>query len=139
MLGRDVLFAVLRDLSLFVGVFLRKPVSLLFSRLSSSRRLPSPCMSRSCRNFRCRRYRTSFTRSTLASRRRSRDCSPISRSKLRAHLLRMVSCFSIDQVQRYFLVSRNFKSSISLNSIVDGDPIEARKRFTDFVLISRVY
>lgn len=51
------------------------------------------CMSRSCKNFRCLRCRTSFIRSTLASRRRSRDYSSISRSNLILHLFLMVSRF----------------------------------------------
>lgn len=53
----------------------------------------SRCMSRSCKNFRCHRCRTSFIRSTLASKKRSRDYLSIFRSRQKTHLFRMVSQF----------------------------------------------
>lgn len=53
----------------------------------------SRCMSRSCKNFRCHRCRTSFIRSTLASKKRSRDYLSIFRSRQKTHLFQMVSQF----------------------------------------------
>lgn len=53
----------------------------------------SRCMSRSCKNFRCHRCRTSFIRSTLASKKRSRDYLSIFRSRQKTRLFQMVSQF----------------------------------------------
>ena len=105
-LDRDVSLAVFRSLYIF-SIFSRKVVHLF--TFSPSLRLLSQCISCARKHFRCQRYRTCFIRSTLVSKRKSRDCFPISQSKLQTRHFQMVSSFSIDYFQGYFYNSARFR------------------------------
>lgn len=100
-LDRDVSFAVFHSLYIF-SVFSRKVVHYPSFSFSPSLRLYSQCISCARKHFRCQRYRTCFIRSTLVSKRKSRDCFLISQSKLQTLHFQMVSWFSIDYFQGYF-------------------------------------
>lgn len=84
------------------SVFSRKAAHYPSFSFSPSLRLHSQCISCARKHFRCQRYRTCFIRSTLVSKRKSRDCFPMSQSKLQTLHFQMVSWFSIDYFQGYF-------------------------------------
>lgn len=107
-LDRDVSFTVFRSLYIF-SVFSRKVVHYSYFSFSPSLRLHSQCIYCARKHFRCQRYRTCFIRSTLVSKRKSRDCFPISQSKLQTPHFQMVSWFFIHYFQRYFYNFARFR------------------------------
>lgn len=105
---RDVSLAAFRRFYIF-SIFSWKVVHYLSFSFSPSLRLLSQCISCVLKHFRCQRYRTYFIRSTLVSKRKSRDCFPILQSKLQTRQFRMVSWFSIDYFRRYFYNFARFR------------------------------